>query len=67
LIFPFSLIDWGIWFAFNAILFLITSEILYSFKVMLDKVRMRIVAFILGLAFIFIVMMELYAILAESL
>jgi len=59
--FPLSVSDMGLWIAATAIILLITSELISSYSESLgnfaiEKSRLRIVALLLGMAFMVIVL-----------
>jgi len=61
--FPLSLSDISLWIAFTAIILLITSELLspYSERLgdfVIEKTRLRLVAILLGAAFMITVLMR---------
>jgi hypothetical protein len=61
--FPLSVTDIGLWLAVTAIILLITSELLsslteYSRNIMVEKKRLRLVAFALGIGFMITVVMR---------
>lgn len=61
--FPLSLWDFRLWLAINAIVLLITSELLLSYHgkmFMIEKKRLRIVALILGIIFMITVLIQIY-------
>jgi len=60
---PITLWELRLWLAINAILLLITSELLYSHHgkaFMINKRRLRMAALILGVAFMITVLIQAY-------
>jgi hypothetical protein len=63
--FPMSLSDISLWFAFTAIILLVTSELLYSLpqfssRIAVDKKRLRIVSLGLGICFLVTVVVRIF-------
>jgi hypothetical protein len=63
--FPMSISDISLWLAVMAIILLITSELLYSttdysVKIVIERTRLRLVALILGIGFMFTVIMRVF-------
>jgi len=61
--FPLSFWDFRLWLAINAIILLITSELLFFYHgktFRIEKKRFRIVAFILGILFMVTVLIQIY-------
>lgn len=60
---PLSLSDIGLWIAVMALILLVTSELISPYSARfgdfaIDKTRLRLMALILGLAFIFTVLLR---------
>ena len=62
--FPLDLMDTSLWLAITAIILLITSEIISPYygktAVLIEKRRLRKIALIVGLIFIFTVFIQIY-------
>jgi hypothetical protein len=63
--FPMSIGDISLWFAFMAIILLVTSELVYSFteysgSIVIEKKRLRLVALALGIGFMITVVMRVF-------
>lgn len=62
--FPLTFWDIGLWFAYMAIVLLITSEMISPYLeeefLVLDKKPLRISALMFGLLFMFFVLMQIY-------
>ena len=61
--FPLSFWDFRLWLAINAVILLITSEVLSSYHekmFMIEKKRLRTIALILGIIFAITVLIQIY-------
>jgi dipeptide/tripeptide permease len=63
MIFPLSLSDISLWLAVTSLVLLVTSELLislpeYSRRVRIETKRMRLIAFVVGLAFLVTIAMR---------
>jgi len=60
---PLSFWDFRLWLAINAVILLITSEVLLSYHekmFMIEKKRLRTIALILGIIFAITVLIQIY-------